>query len=320
MWFRPDKQIFRQEKIKDILKRGFELPKQIQRDLEMDRVKDLLVDFEKNFNPCAPIYFCIFQKQRYVIDGQHRLKIFEDNKKYHNEIVWICDIQVIEFDDMKEIFRIINNQLPLNELWQKPKAVKDILLETFKHFVEKHPNSFKFKGKRRPYLNKELFKTQITTIRDELCIFKTEELIECIEYVDLFYSKLHFTDLPQKGKTSNLKFKVKIEEENCLHLGMVEEWTRHCINKEVPDNMRGSDFNALRYKVWEKYIGNVLKGKCYCCEEHEIMVQNFEAGHVIARALGGSDTIENLRPICSVCNKGMGIENLYEYKKRNFTS
>lgn len=316
-FFKTEKQNFKKEKIKDILKKGYILPTQIQRDLETERVNELIVDFEKDFQPYAPIYFCIFEKQRYVIDGQHRLNIFEKNNKYNDDIIWISEIIVDNFDDMKEIFRIINNQLPMNELWQRPKAIKEILLETYQYFVDNYPNSFKFKGKRRPYLCKELFKTQISLIQEELCIFKTEELIERIKYVNDIYSNMHYDNLPQKGKTSNLKFKRKIEEEKCLYLGMVEEWTRHCINRNVPENMYSSnDFNANRFKVWEKYMGNVARGKCYCCDNIEIAFYNFEAGHVKAKSLGGSDDIDNLRPICSFCNKSMGTENLYDYKRK----
>lgn len=319
--FKTDKQVFKQERVKDILRKGFELPTQIQRDLEEDRVVELKKDFDKDFQPYAPIYFCIFQKQRYVIDGQHRLQIFKTNNKYNDDKIWICDIQVEQFDEMKDIFRIINNQLPMNELWKKPKDIKEIVLETFQHFVKKYPNSFKFKGKRRPYLNKELFKSQITILRDELAFFKSEELIERIEWVNTEYSKLHYDKLPQKGKKGNLNFKKTIEKENCLHLGMVEEWPRHCLNKEIHNDMVGNnDFAAKRPKVWEKHMGNIAKGLCKCCEDNEISTFTFEAGHIIARAKCGSDDIDNLIPICSWCNRCMGTENFHEYKARNFTS
>ena len=312
-WFRTEKQNFKKEKIKDIIKKGYVLPNQIQRDLEEDRVNDLTKDFEKDFQPYAPIYFCIYQKQRYVIDGQHRLTIFEKQQKYQDDYIWISEIQVDEFDDMKEIFRVVNNQLPMNELWQRPKAIKDILVETYNYFLKKYQNSFKYNGRRRPYLNKEVFKTQITTLQEELSFFKTEEMVECIEWVNDIYAKMHYDSLPQKGKISNLKFKKIIEKENCLHLGMVEEWLRHCINKEVPKNL-GGDFDHLRIKIWEKYMGNVARGPCYCCENHEISTFTFEAGHVIARSLGGEDSVDNLRPICGWCNKTMGTRNMYEFK------
>ena len=74
---------------------------------------------------------------------------------------------------------------------------------------------------------------------------------------------------------------------------------------------------VIRQLVWNKYIGerNGL-GKCWCCRNKTISSFEFEAGHVVARANGGEDTVENLRPICSLCNKSMGKENMIEYQKR----
>lgn len=74
---------------------------------------------------------------------------------------------------------------------------------------------------------------------------------------------------------------------------------------------------VIRQLVWNKYIGekNGL-GKCWCCRSKTISSFEFEAGHVVARANGGEDTVENLRPICSLCNKSMGKENMLDYQKR----
>jgi len=68
-----------------------------------------------------------------------------------------------------------------------------------------------------------------------------------------------------------------------------------------------------RDKLWINYNGDTMFGKCYCCGI-SINNKNFTVGHVIARALGGSDELSNLRPICSNCNSSMGTENLEDYK------
>ena len=39
----------------------------------------------------------------------------------------------------------------------------------------------------------------------------------------------------------------------------------------------------------------------------------FEVGHVISVHDNGDLTIENLRPICSLCNKSMGVQNMVEF-------
>ena len=67
---------------------------------------------------------------------------------------------------------------------------------------------------------------------------------------------------------------------------------------------------SLRKKVWEK----CLDSKCTICQD-TIMEDDFEAGHIIARAKGGPTEIDNLIPICFTCNRSMGTRNANEYKK-----
>ena len=71
---------------------------------------------------------------------------------------------------------------------------------------------------------------------------------------------------------------------------------------------------AVRNAVWNTYIG-VNIGSTYCpigCGS-TIDRGNFECGHIVSRKNKGSDTIENLRPICSTCNKSMSTKNMIEF-------
>jgi len=78
---------------------------------------------------------------------------------------------------------------------------------------------------------------------------------------------------------------------------------------------------ALRILVWDIFIGKE-KGiaKCTCCNHTEIRQLDFECGHVVAESLGGSTTVDNLRPICGSCNRSMGVQNFYDFQKMYFTS
>jgi hypothetical protein len=67
---------------------------------------------------------------------------------------------------------------------------------------------------------------------------------------------------------------------------------------------------ALRKQIWSKCVDSL----CEICED-EIDFNNFEAGHIIPRTLGGQVSIENLIPICFDCNRSMGTKNAYEYKR-----
>lgn len=68
---------------------------------------------------------------------------------------------------------------------------------------------------------------------------------------------------------------------------------------------------TLRNSIWNLYIGSDTKnGKCFCCNTETISTANFECGHILSEKEGGEITINNLRPICSLCNKSMGIQNM----------
>ena len=80
--------------------------------------------------------------------------------------------------------------------------------------------------------------------------------------------------------------------------------------------------SALREQVWLLNCGDKhFKSKCkveWC--ETIITPFNFEVGHNIPESKGGTLDIDNLRPICSKCNKSMGsnytIDEFSELSKR----
>lgn len=75
----------------------------------------------------------------------------------------------------------------------------------------------------------------------------------------------------------------------------------------------------LRMGVWDRHMpdGTQIKGPCFVCKE-DISILNFECGHVVSDKDKGERTVNNLRPICSSCNKSMGAMNLFEYMERYF--
>jgi hypothetical protein len=71
----------------------------------------------------------------------------------------------------------------------------------------------------------------------------------------------------------------------------------------------------IKTLLWDSYHPDKLKGPCYICKK-EIDARHFEAGHVVPASKGGSDIIDNLRPLCKPCNASMSNMELYEYKSR----
>jgi len=88
------------------------------------------------------------------------------------------------------------------------------------------------------------------------------------------------------------------------------------LDEEKPKR-RKIDKNT-RDAVWFKYIGNKAEGKCYCCQIRTIHITDFQIGHNKAVSKGGNDHIDNLRPICGPCNRGMGTMSIERYKKKHF--
>jgi 5-methylcytosine-specific restriction endonuclease McrA len=75
--------------------------------------------------------------------------------------------------------------------------------------------------------------------------------------------------------------------------------------------------SKVRMDIWATYIGeDIAKHKCICCKRVTIRQTEFEVGHVLSEVHGGTLEINNLRPICSVCNKSMGTRNMIDFVKQ----
>lgn len=73
--------------------------------------------------------------------------------------------------------------------------------------------------------------------------------------------------------------------------------------------------HTVRIKCWNVHIGEMIpKTKCMCCYNIDITQHNFHCGHVIAESNGGTHKIENLLPVCNVCNSSMGSMNMNDFK------
>ena len=73
---------------------------------------------------------------------------------------------------------------------------------------------------------------------------------------------------------------------------------------------------AKRRAIWVKHIGShIFTTNCPSCGSNPIDPFIFEAGHIIAHSKGGADTIDNLIPICAMCNRDMGTCDMREFMK-----
>jgi 5-methylcytosine-specific restriction endonuclease McrA len=87
----------------------------------------------------------------------------------------------------------------------------------------------------------------------------------------------------------------------------------HSIRDIYIKTSRKSIPKRIRNGVWDKHFKE-LKGECFCCSR-ELKFQDFECGHITPVSQGGSNDIDNLEPVCRMCNLDMGVMNLHSYKR-----
>jgi hypothetical protein len=90
-----------------------------------------------------------------------------------------------------------------------------------------------------------------------------------------------------------------------------------CVPKNLKNKRKKKIPPNFRILVWDKYIG-LDKGKslCLCCKKREISQMDFHCGHIISEADGGEIHIDNLLPICAMCDYSMWTENLLVHREK----
>jgi 5-methylcytosine-specific restriction endonuclease McrA len=73
---------------------------------------------------------------------------------------------------------------------------------------------------------------------------------------------------------------------------------------------------CVRNALWINYFKDSRTGMCQCCLREQITIGNFHAGHIIAHANGGLTTLDNLTPLCMLCNTSMSTYDLNEFIKK----
>lgn len=313
-------------KIKDIIN-IYNIPK-CQRNSILDRINylDRMMFFK--FMPITPIYFVIYRNQKYIIDGLHRLEVYKKNKVFLEEKIPIVEILANVEEDIYNYFKLINDSMTVHDIYKDPfnleiedvemediEKRKEIIINTYSYFLEKYSNTFKYNGRRRPYLDNNKFIDNLNYIYDNHkdIIITSENFIDLLLDLNLKYQQKDLNWFPSKGKVQNDSLINIIKKYNCLYFGMLpDNWYDHII--DIPEyNSEDKISQSLRQQVWTKYAKNKLEIKCICCNLNIINAFTFECGHIIASSKGGKCNIKNLVPICSLCNKSMGNINMKEF-------
>jgi len=109
-------------------------------------------------------------------------------------------------------------------------------------------------------------------------------------------------------------FKVKNSYEMCYTCHNKEESSSELDKNETIK--RETIPKTVRNAVWINYYVDKRIGKCLCCLREQISIGNFNCGHIVSHNQGGKTTLDNLIPICTLCNTSMGTYNLNDFIKK----
>ena len=311
---------------------------------------------EFNFLGVISVHCCAADKRNYLVDGQHRyaavdqlyhkLNYSRGEKKCYIDVVIL---NALTLDEVRSDFNLINRNTTMPDIpIGVPRRVPD---EVANYFYNMYSEAFK-RGKRpkRPFVNKNQFIEALGYLTKALSKIyghdtTVEELKETVRTKNEEMSRW-----PAKSYTSNVRYGVRVKgwishksdaDAMKFYLGMYKatnseytyQWVADIIkskgNRDVEKecrkrrrlNKHGKQKvpQVLREKMFDEYTGrDARRFKCFCCRIQDITVLSAECGHVIAEARGGTMTIENLRPICSKCNKQMSTKFMTTYMSKYF--
>ena len=103
-------------KIKDILN-TYKIPS-CQRQILNDRVKHLDNQIVFKFNPITPIYFVLYQNNRYLIDGLHRMEVYKKYNYLLEEKIPIVEMLATCENELNNYFTLINDNMQLHDIYK----------------------------------------------------------------------------------------------------------------------------------------------------------------------------------------------------------
>jgi len=85
------------------------------------------------------------------------------------------------------------------------------------------------------------------------------------------------------------------------------------VEKSPRKSGKHSHGSIMRNAVWKKYFQGITQTMCTVCSRNPISFDNYSLGHIHPESRNGSNSENNLMPICSSCNSLMGTQHLYYY-------
>lgn len=80
-----------------------------------------------------------------------------------------------------------------------------------------------------------------------------------------------------------------------------------------------ADSSRTKKLIFDTWCGSGERiGTCHCCHinKFDCMTGDWNIGHIVSQKKGGSDHVDNLRPLCGDCNREMFDEYMLDYMNR----
>jgi 5-methylcytosine-specific restriction endonuclease McrA len=107
--------------------------------------------------------------------------------------------------------------------------------------------------------------------------------------------------------------KIKNSYQQCYLCNLNDDTVSEPDNDKEITHAREPIPKCVRNALWINFFKDARVGMCQCCLRETISIGNFHAGHIKAHANGGSTTLDNLVPICMLCNTSIGKHDLNEF-------
>jgi hypothetical protein len=303
-----------------------------QIDINEDNINSMIEDYKKNpkFWSCKKniilSYFKSFDEDEsyyiYLMDGQHRLEMAKElYEKYNIDgSFYLYYYFVKNNEEMKELFISINKDSYKNHTFINIPELEKNIYEEYKNYLEKNYKQFfakKISNKNQLYTISEFVNKIINHnidiynldkinnkynkvigykslyLQDENKFYKEEK--------DILMKDIYYTF----GFKNNTFIDYIINKNNNIN---------HIKFKKIKDKISQN----LRQAVWFKEFSSNTEGLCpiiNCTNKIFLNIKNgFHCGHIISESNNGLTNIDNLRPLCYVCNLKMGSKNWNDYK------
>jgi hypothetical protein len=307
-------------KFSDIQKYNFITP-DCQRIMDQSRINLMFEsirrdtnNFQNQYHPfgCITLSETTSDKNIFVLDGQHRLMVFQkiyDESKM--DISFFCQYLIIDNETHNDLlFTKINDSLPLSIL---PQGVKRLPISSVIFAMkELYPRFFSAsKTKRRPFIHSDIIEEHLAQVlkligRDTITKDDFIESLTTYNNMIRLRNRHFFTTF---GRDVD-KFYKKCEDMGGLFVGLITDysWVYSMFGIDKPnDEDDDNDDNQppLNNVAYRNVIYERDNKKCRLCKR-PVAKEEFHMGHIISKHNGGHNKLDNICLLCPSCNTSIG--------------